>query len=148
MISSRAVLAVAIAARPVRQRRVAGSSGKPNGGIDPARKGGFDAGSNRVAGERGSVRNRQPPPTLRSSRRARVITQAMVGVWAEKFRVIDQVVMKGSIARVVLLGNVSVRPYVKRRYVLLVCEIDVGKMSARDVRCTPGEPCLTRVRAP
>ena len=131
MISSHLVLGGVIAAKRARRRHVAGSCGKPNAGIDPARKGGRDARNNRVAGERGRVRNSKPPRTHRRSRRARVITHV---VWEKNLRAIGQVAMKASIARLVLPGSVSVRPFVVRPYVWFICGTDVGKMSASRVR--------------
>ena len=132
--SSRTVLAVAIAAKRAGPRRVAGGSGKPNSGIGPVRKGGLDAGNNRVAGGRDSVRRRKRLLPLHATRRARVIPQAVGQVLGKNSRAIDRVVTRGSIAHLALLGSVSVRPYVTGLYDLLVCETDVGKVSATDVR--------------
>ena len=69
-------------------------------------------------------------------------------VWGKNFRATGQVAMRASIVRVVLPGSVSVRPYVVRLYVLLVCGRDVGKMSASGCPLNALESCITRVRGP
>ena len=130
MISSRLVLGGVIAAKRARRRHVAGSCGKHNGGIEAAKKGVQLVGNNRVVGECVSVRNGKLPRIPHRRTGARVITHVVFGVWKKTFRAIGQVAMKASIARAVLPGGVSVRPYVVRPYVLFVCGTDVGEMRA------------------
>lgn len=74
------VLEAAIAAKHARRRLVAGSCGKPNAGIDPARKGVLPAVNKDVVGDCGSVRNNKPLRTLLRKRLARVISRVVVQV--------------------------------------------------------------------
>ena len=141
--------------KPARRRRVAGSCGRPNAGIERAKKGVPRGGNKHVAGALGSVKNSKPPSTLLQTARtrlakrlARVITHVEGRGWEKNFPAIGQVAMRASIAHRALPGSVFVRPCVVRPYVLCICEMAIGKLSASRVHGTVGSRPSPQCAAP